>query len=108
MANSEKLNSKNIGNLIRSKRKELGMTQTQVAEIVGLTMQHYSRLERGEYIPSLQTFINIAENLKLDINIFDVSQKNKISTTMYEILSLLKRLSTTKQKAVLSFLKTMA
>lgn len=100
------LDLKNLGNLIRSKRKELGLTQAEMADSVCLCTQHYSRIERGEYIPSLQTFLRIAEVLKLDLSGLSYKEEN-ISSTMYEIMSLLGNLSSTKQKAVLSFLKTM-
>ena len=101
------LDLKNLGSLIRSKRKELGLTQAEMADSVCLCTQHYSRIERGEYIPSLQTFLRIAEVLKLDIWGVNINKGESVSSTMYEIVSLLGKFNTTQQKAVLSFLKTM-
>ena len=59
-----------LGQLIRAKRKELGMTQSDVAKEIGVCMQHYSRIERGIYIPSLQTFLALSHFL--GINAADV------------------------------------
>ncbi len=100
------LDLKNLGNLIRSKRKQLELTQSEVANSVGLCTQHYSRIERGEYTPSLQTFLKLAEALHIDLSGLSYKEEN-ISSTMYEIMSLLGSFSKTQQQAVLSFLKTM-
>lgn len=100
------LELKNLGELIRSKRKIRGLTQQEVAQMAGLCSQHYSRIERGEFMPSLQTFFKLADVLNIDLGGLRVSDKN-ISSTMYEIMSLLEGFSNTQQKAVLSFLKTM-
>ncbi len=101
------INLENLGELLRSLRQEKDLTQAQVAKMVGVSSQHYSRIERGEYTPSLQTFLQLAGVLDLDISALDTGEDGKISSTMYEILRLLKRFSGAQQKAVLSFLKTM-
>ena len=66
LANS--VNLTNLGKLIRIKRKEKGLTQTDVADAVGICMQHYSRIERGIYIPSLQTFIALGHFLGISMS----------------------------------------
>ncbi len=99
---------KNLGSLLRGKRKELNLTQSEVAEEIGLSTQHYSRIERGEYTPGLQTFINLNRVLKLNLSEMDLRGEEAVSPTMYEIMFLLKHFNNTQQKAVLSFLKTMA
>jgi len=101
-------NAKNIGNLIRSERKKLGLTQGEIADKIGVTMQHYSRIERGEYIPSLPTFLRIKNFFKLETSILYEVEKNKVSSTMFEIISIIEAFPIHRQKAVLSFLKTMA
>ncbi|MCM1265307.1 MAG: helix-turn-helix transcriptional regulator [Candidatus Gastranaerophilales bacterium] len=101
------INLKNIGSLIRVLRKEKGLTQSEVAEIIGVSSQHYSRIERGEYTPGLQTFLKLVDVLDLDISRLKLNGESKISSTMYEILELLTRFNNTQQKAVLNFLRTM-
>lgn len=98
---------KNLGSLIRLKRKELGLTQSEAAEAINVSSQHYSRIERGEYIPSLQTFFKIMEVLKIDLSGLNLNKGREVSPTMYEIVALLEGFNITQQKAVLSFLKTM-
>lgn len=101
------LNLKNIGSLIKSKRKEKGFTQVTLAEKIGISALHCSRIERGECIPSLQTFLMIVEVLDLDISKLKLNTNDNVSSTMYEILRLLEKFNNTQQQAVLSFLKTM-
>jgi DNA-binding XRE family transcriptional regulator len=98
---------KNLGALVRAYRKERGYTQADMAERVGITTQHYSRIERGEYTPSLQTFLSLVEILDLDMSKLRVGNHRKVSSTMYEIVYLLEKFNNVQQKAVLSFLKTM-
>lgn len=38
-------------NVIRTRRKRWGMTQTQLAEQVGVPQSYVSRWELGEYVP---------------------------------------------------------
>lgn len=100
------LDLKNLRTLIKSRRKQLGLTQSEVANLAGLCTQHYSRIERGEYIPSLPTFFKLAEVLNIDLGGLNFKEE-RISSTMYEIMSLLGSFNKTQQQAVLSFLKTM-
>ena len=103
----KRIDLKNLGSLIRSNRKKQSLTQADIAEKIGVSTQHYSRIERGEYIPSLQTFLGLVDILELDINRLKIGKNENISPTMYEIVYLLEKFNNTQQKAVLSFLKTM-
>jgi transcriptional regulator with XRE-family HTH domain len=49
-----------IGSRARALRTARGATQEQVAEWVGLASQVYSRLERGQMLPSLPTLVRLA------------------------------------------------
>lgn len=55
---------------IKLRRKELKLTQAQLAEKVDLSVQHISRIESGCYIPSLKSFFMIVKVLKLDLRKF--------------------------------------
>ena len=59
-----------IAQQIRLHRKKLHMTQEELAEKVGLSVQHISRIESACYIPSLKSFFMIAEVLNIDLRIF--------------------------------------
>jgi transcriptional regulator with XRE-family HTH domain len=49
-----------IGSTARALRTARGATQEEVAEWVGLASQVYSRLERGQMLPSLSTLVRLA------------------------------------------------
>ncbi len=61
------------GEMLRERRKELGMTQKELAERVGRERTYINRIERGETDLQLSSFIRIAEALgitiRLDVNL---------------------------------------
>lgn len=56
------------GDRIRQRRKELKMTQEQLAECVQTTQTHISDLERGRQQPSMHTFKRLAEALETTVD----------------------------------------
>jgi DNA-binding XRE family transcriptional regulator len=55
-----------IRNLIE-RRNQLKLSQTQVARIIGTKQPAISRLEKGDYNTTLNTFFKVADALDLDI-----------------------------------------
>ena len=47
--------------LFRNYRKELGMTQSQLGQKAGVTQPNITRFESGNYNPSLEFMVRIAE-----------------------------------------------
>ncbi len=58
---------KNIGVAIRTRRKRLGMTQQDVAEITGLQRQTISRVEAGNDAVAVATVARVAAVVGLDL-----------------------------------------
>lgn len=58
---------KNIGVAIRTRRKRLGMTQQDVAEITGLQRQTISRVETGNDAVAVATVARVAAVVGLDL-----------------------------------------
>lgn len=83
----EKLNYVEIGNRIRTKRKELKLTQDKLSEIIDVSPTYISEIERGCSICSLFTLTKIAQTLhvSLDYLIFGITLEN-FNTTFTEIL----------------------
>ncbi len=52
-----------FGEVLRNRRKEIGMTQKELAERVGRDRTYISRIEKGETDMQLSSFIHIAEAL---------------------------------------------
>lgn len=63
MADTKKL----IGARIKELRKQAGLTQEQLAELVSLDARHLSRLEVGRHFPSLDSLERIALALNVPL-----------------------------------------
>ena len=63
-----------LGSYIKSRRKNLGMTQKQLAKNVGVTDVTISRYENGEREPSFTEFIKLCEVLGMRIEDFIESE----------------------------------
>ena len=59
----------NIGAAIRIRRKRLGMTQQDVAEIAGLQRQTISRVETGNDVVAVATVARVAAVVGLDLGV---------------------------------------
>ena len=60
-----------IGQRIADLRKEKGMTQQGLADIVGMQRNHISRIEAGKYSVGFDTLQAIAEALGMTVDIID-------------------------------------
>lgn len=58
-----KLDKKLIGSRIMQQRKACGYTQEQLAELVGLSKNHISSVERGISVPTTQFIFKICQVL---------------------------------------------
>ena len=59
---------KTLGQTIRLKRENLGLTQNEVAERAGLDRNYIGMVERGERNPSYLSLIKIAKGLNLTVH----------------------------------------
>ncbi len=50
-----------MGKVLRTRRKALGLTQEQFAELVNLSKNYVGNMERGEYEVSISTLSQIGE-----------------------------------------------
>lgn len=58
-----------IAQQLKAVRKEAGMTQEHLAELVGTKKSNISRLESGRYNPSLDFLMKIAQGLGKQIRV---------------------------------------
>ncbi|MBA7581634.1 hypothetical protein ES708_23542 [subsurface metagenome] len=57
------MDNNNLGVILRVRRKEKGLTLTQLSSLSGLHHSHIARLERGERFPTGRTLKKLAEPL---------------------------------------------
>ena len=56
---------------MKRRRKQLGLTQAEVAKRCGLKQSNYSRMESGRQTPNLETLLTIFDCLRLSLEIGD-------------------------------------
>jgi transcriptional regulator with XRE-family HTH domain len=59
-----------LGKRIRSRRRELGMTQETLAETIGVSTSFVGHIERGSRKPSITTLVHLANALNTSANEF--------------------------------------
>ena len=57
------------GVILRDRRKELKMTQSELAEKTGTARSYISRIERGDTDMQLSSFLRIVHALKMDFSL---------------------------------------
>ncbi|QDV26714.1 helix-turn-helix transcriptional regulator [Aureliella helgolandensis] len=53
---------------VKARRQELGLTQVEMAERLGLTQSTYASIERGRYEPGLNQIYRVAAALETNIH----------------------------------------
>jgi transcriptional regulator with XRE-family HTH domain len=56
-----------VGETIRNRRKELGITQPHLAELANISTNTLYKLERGQSNPTLEILCKLAEVLGLEL-----------------------------------------
>ncbi len=81
---------KDIGTRICSRRKELNLTQEQLAESMNVSIQMISNLERGNKAIKIDNLLNLCDILKVstDFILTGKHNNNDIETLMSKILKL--------------------
>ena len=59
---------KEFGKRISERRMSINMTQEQLAEIIGISQKHLSRMEQGYHNPHFDTIIAIAKAVNIPID----------------------------------------
>lgn len=57
-----------VGRRIRGRRKELGLTQEELAGLAEIDRKHVSSIETGKAEPGLWTFVRIAGALQIPVS----------------------------------------
>lgn len=64
------MNQAKIGKYIAKKRRELGLTQVQLAEKIGMSDKSVSKWERGICLPDVSIYTEICRMLGITVNEF--------------------------------------
>jgi DNA-binding XRE family transcriptional regulator len=61
---------------IVKRRKSLGLTQSQVAELAGITQAQVGRLETSSTVPSIETVMKVAIALGMTVNLSSFEEQS--------------------------------
>ncbi len=62
-----------IAKKIKMYRKYAGLTQSELAEKIGISDKHVCRIENAVFTPSLETFLKIVKVLNIDLDEFGIN-----------------------------------
>lgn len=80
---------KTLGEGISTRRRNAGLTQEELAEILGITPDTMSRMEKGKFAPKMSRLPHIAEALNCSItDLFRTTDKKTLdrASTIADIL----------------------
>lgn len=105
-----------VGERIRFRRIELGMTQTELADKVAVRFQQVQKYENGQNRVAASRLWHIAEALDVPVNYFfdnpnglsDMDKEKTVETRRNrELVTLFEDLPETQKNAVMSFLRSL-
>lgn len=97
------IDKKLVGNRIKRRRKAAGLTQEALAEQVGLSKNHLSNIERGRYLPMIETMLMVCDALGQTPDYYLIG---KISPETDRISQMVKRLSEDSQRILYRLIET--
>ena len=102
------MNYKSIGKNIQNSRNNLKLTQETLAEMANLSVSYIGALERGEKLPKLKAFIDIANALKVSSDAL-LTGVLKVSNEVVasDLSNKLSHLSPTEQRRILHVIEIM-
>lgn len=100
-----------IGNRIKIRRKELGLSQTDIFEKCAISSGALSRIENGKVVPSILAFYKLSQVLECDITWLATgislnTQNSDFNMYEEELLNGFRQLSVNEQYEILGFLST--
>ena len=73
------LDKKYIAQILQNARKKKGLKQAQLAEMIGISEKHLSKIETGKNYPALDNFLKLVEILNLSLKDFGLNITDEIS-----------------------------
>ena len=74
----KKISAEVLSNILTTHRKERGLSQVQLAEMTGINRMMIGRIEKKDYVPSIEQLQLLAEALDFDITDLFVEEKNPL------------------------------
>lgn len=113
------MNSVEIGDRIRKRRKELGLTQTKIQQETGISSGNLSLIENGKTLPSSSALFNLSNLLQCSIDyllkgeslnsknldMHNFKDSNQLSDVDIDLLDLFHKLTPDDQEEIIEMMK---
>lgn len=94
-----------IGKTIKFFREKNDLTQEELAEKIGISDKHMSKIERGIYAPTLTNFIKILSVLNISISEFNFPIIEEQKSQRQELFNLIQNAKEKEVEYYLSVIK---
>ncbi len=78
-----------LGSKIQTYRRQKGLTQFQLAEKIGLSEKHISKIESGIHQPSITVFFKLIHALEISLDEFGINIAEEKQSIKYNVLKLI-------------------
>lgn len=96
-----------VGNMIRAKRKELNLTQAELAEMIDTDAYYISRIETGKQKPGSKFLVSLSNALDLPVDYFLGTDSNIVlHRHVTRLEEKLEQLSPSDRELVLTIMET--
>ena len=103
------MNNTKTGKFISACRKELGLTQCQLAEKLNVTDKAVSKWENGKCAPDIATLIPLAETLEVSVvEILNGKQMEQVELQMEADVAIVDTMKKSKKKIIISVICAVA
>lgn len=76
-----------LGQQVRALRRQRRLTQEQLAELAGVSLQHIGEIERGQGNPTLNSLVKLSDALDISLSeLFENSEQYKSEKEMRDLL----------------------
>ncbi len=103
----EKVDTVALGARIRALRTGARLTQARLAEAAGIEVQSLSRIERGEYEPSLSACVALADALGVSVDAIARGQPTGPDATTAPLRALTRKAMSLRPEQVTLFVRLM-
>lgn len=66
----KEISAQEIGHIVKNYRKQAGLTQFELAELIGIDDKQIGKIERGIHYPSVPTFLKMLKVLQISVDKF--------------------------------------
>jgi len=94
-----------IAEKIKKARKKADLKQSELAERIGISEKHLSKIETGKNFPALDNFLKMAEILNFTLDDFGIKTEQVISKEKEQLLKIILSASDEEIKAYLGIIQ---